>query len=480
MTTAPSRSVRPIASRGRAGATITVSSPRGWRLSDARLNRRDRRAGSSPGMATIQRRKKRSAARRAGGPSSTMPVRVPAAWLQKAENASLSAATAMSRPPARPPRRAPPRSQRWDRRLGSPRPRSGRERKVRYIETPGAVAAIAVTNAARRSGRNPWAVRPQATAKAASPGHPNSRPMQPPNAGAAQPPARPATTPASKPRPARVSRRPARRGAARSPSRRDTREKPVGATAARDRRVMTSISTHHLLMPGSMPSPERPPEPPPAVPVGAAAPRPPAPTRGRRARTAPLHGHREPRCGLCRTPACPYAAPDAVDRRCRRPGRTAPRSDHVSLPRSDSEEPRQESDRPWPAPVLQCRQQLGAGKKERQLDSRVLGRVAAVDRIALDARAEQMAQRPRRGPGHVRRAHHLAEVGHGVLAFQGDRHHRPAGHELHQAAVERPLLVDLIERPRLGFREPKHFDPENCKTFFLQSCNHLASVAGSD
>src|SRR6185436_1918615 len=377
MTTAPSRSVRPIASRGRAGATITVSSPRGWRLSDARLNRRDRRAGSSPGMATIQRRKKRSAARRAGGPSSTTPVRVPAAWLQKAENASLCAAAAMSRPPARPPRSALPRSQRWDRRLGSPRPRSGRERKVRYSETPGAAAAIAATKEARRSGRSPWAVRKQDTAKAASPGHPNSRPTQPPNAGAAQPPPRPATTPANNPRPARLSRRPVRRGTARPPNRRDTREKPVGAAAARDREVRTSISTRHLLRPSplgevskgpnegrhrkvsarermpraSMPSPERPPEPR-RVPAGVAAPRPPAPTRERRARTAPLHGHRGPRYGPYHTPACPYAAPGAGDRCCRTPGRTARRSGHVSLPRSDSKEPPQESDRPWPAPVL--------------------------------------------------------------------------------------------------------------------------------
>src|ERR1700760_994174 len=59
--------------------------------------------------------------------------------------------------------------------------------------------------------------------------------------------------------------------------------------------------------------------------------------------------------------------------------------------------------------------QLGPREEERDLDGGVLGRVAAVDGVALDRRAVELADRPRLRLGHVRGAHRLAQVGDRVL-----------------------------------------------------------------
>src|SRR3954465_2864629 len=104
------------------------------------------------------------------------------------------------------------------------------------------------------------------------------------------------------------------------------------------------------------------------------------------------------------------------------------------------------------------REQLGAGEEEAELDGGVLRRVAAVNGVALDGSAIELADRAVLGLRHIGGTHHLAELGDGLLALQGDRNHRTAGHELPQTAVERPLLVYLIEG--LGLRVREMEDPE--------------------
>src|SRR5918999_579389 len=128
---------------------------------------------------------------------------------------------------------------------------------------------------------------------------------------------------------------------------------------------------------------------------------------------------------------------------------------------------------------LPRRQQLGAREEEGQLDGRVLGRVAAVDGVALDRRTEGLADRSLPGLRDVRRSHHLPQVGHRVLPLQRHRYHRTAGHELHQAAVERTLLVHLVEGPRLGLREPQHLQAADDEAFPLQMGEDTARVARS-
>src|SRR5262245_20292580 len=117
----------------------------------------------------------------------------------------------------------------------------------------------------------------------------------------------------------------------------------------------------------------------------------------------------------------------------------------------------------WGIRYMPCslarRQQLGAREEESLLDDGVLGRVAAVDGVALDGGAIELADRPLLGLGYVRGTHHLAEMGDGILALQSHRDHWPAGHELHQAAIERPLLVHLVERLGLRLREPQDLEP---------------------
>ena len=144
----------------------------------------------------------------------------------------------------------------------------------------------------------------------------------------------------------------------------------------------------------------------------AAAPPPPAPTSGSPgSKASPSWAQGEamwsrPYIGLPAV-ASPGAGVDAAADHAEPADRPAP----PLLRRAGSAEPREGIDRPWPAPVLPRRQQLGAREEEGQLDRRVLRRVAAVDRVALDRRAEELADRPRLGLGDVRRAHHLAAGG---------------------------------------------------------------------
>src|SRR4051812_19152143 len=55
--------------------------------------------------------------------------------------------------------------------------------------------------------------------------------------------------------------------------------------------------------------------------------------------------------------------------------------------------------------------QLGPREEEEQLGGGVLRRIAAVDGVALDRRAVELADRPVLRLGDVRGAHHLAQVG---------------------------------------------------------------------
>src|ERR1051325_2295808 len=75
-----------------------------------------------------------------------------------------------------------------------------------------------------------------------------------------------------------------------------------------------------------------------------------------------------------------------------------------------------------------------------------LRRVRPPDPIGLDRFGEVLADAARRGLGRIGGAHHFAVPGDGVLAFEHLNHHRPAGHELDQAAKERPRLVHVVER----------------------------------
>jgi hypothetical protein len=102
------------------------------------------------------------------------------------------------------------------------------------------------------------------------------------------------------------------------------------------------------------------------------------------------------------------------------------------------------------------RGQLGRREEERDLLARRLGRVGAVDRVALDVGRELLADRAGGGLLRVRRAHHLAVLRDRVLALEHLHHDRALGHELHEVAVERPLLVDGVERLRLRLGEPDH------------------------
>src|SRR5438445_8084188 len=92
------------------------------------------------------------------------------------------------------------------------------------------------------------------------------------------------------------------------------------------------------------------------------------------------------------------------------------------------------------------RGELGGREEEGDLLLRRLGRVGAVDRVALDVGRELLADRAGRGLLRVGRAHHLAVLRDRALALEDLDQHRALGHELDQAGVERALAVDRVER----------------------------------
>ena len=80
------------------------------------------------------------------------------------------------------------------------------------------------------------------------------------------------------------------------------------------------------------------------------------------------------------------------------------------------------------------------------------GGIRAVDGVALDRGAEELADGAVGGLGHVGRAHHFAQRRHrigAVGALERHRNDRTFGHEGDQAAEERALAVDGVERLRL-------------------------------
>src|SRR5437667_11314256 len=98
---------------------------------------------------------------------------------------------------------------------------------------------------------------------------------------------------------------------------------------------------------------------------------------------------------------------------------------------------------PEPTPALT--DELRTGEEEGDLDRGIFGRVRAMNRIRLDRFGEIAPDRAGRGLGRVRGAHHLAVAHDRALAFKDLDHHRAAGHEFDEIAVEWPGLMDLIK-----------------------------------
>src|SRR6185437_11265802 len=79
--------------------------------------------------------------------------------------------------------------------------------------------------------------------------------------------------------------------------------------------------------------------------------------------------------------------------------------------------------------------------------------VGAVYRILADGESECLADGALGGVGRVGRAHDLAVLEDGALAFQHLHHDRRGAHLLDQLVVERAALVDGIERAGLSLAQ---------------------------
>src|SRR3569623_670635 len=94
--------------------------------------------------------------------------------------------------------------------------------------------------------------------------------------------------------------------------------------------------------------------------------------------------------------------------------------------------------------------ELIVGEELGDLDLGVVGRVRAVHRVLTHVAGVELADGAFGGVLRVGGANDVAIARHGVVAFQNLHDHGAGGHELHQLAEERALLVDLIELFSLG------------------------------
>src|SRR6476659_9949737 len=80
-----------------------------------------------------------------------------------------------------------------------------------------------------------------------------------------------------------------------------------------------------------------------------------------------------------------------------------------------------------------------------QLERRRLGCVGSVRRVVLDRRAELLAQGPGVGLGRIGRAHQRPPLLDRVGRLEGHDDARPGGHEIREAAEERPRAMHGVE-----------------------------------
>src|SRR5204863_6923528 len=67
-----------------------------------------------------------------------------------------------------------------------------------------------------------------------------------------------------------------------------------------------------------------------------------------------------------------------------------------------------------------------------------------------------------------------------VLALERDRDGRARRHELHQVAVERALLVDLVVLLEQRFRELAHLEADDLEALLLEAADDLAGETALD
>src|ERR1043166_1309464 len=122
--------------------------------------------------------------------------------------------------------------------------------------------------------------------------------------------------------------------------------------------------------------------------------------------------------------------------------------------------------------------QLARAEEESQFCFSRFRSIGAVDAIALDIRGEALADGSLGGLLRIGRAHYFAQAQDGVLAFQ--RHHddRTFGHELHQAAEERAVLVHRVKALRLLFGEARHAQRQDLEAGLLNHGENLAGLPG--
>src|SRR5436190_7175377 len=118
--------------------------------------------------------------------------------------------------------------------------------------------------------------------------------------------------------------------------------------------------------------------------------------------------------------------------------------------------------------------ELGVGEEDRDLAGRGLNGVRAVDEVVALGAPVVAADRPGLGVEAERRAQELADDRDRLVAL--DRHHHDGRRrdELHQGGIERPLLVDRVQRLGLLRAHLDELEPDDAETLVLEALDDAA------
>src|SRR5205823_11432144 len=96
-------------------------------------------------------------------------------------------------------------------------------------------------------------------------------------------------------------------------------------------------------------------------------------------------------------------------------------------------------------------------------------RIRSVNRVLLDRFAEILANRSGIRFRGIGRAHHFAQMRHGVIALERGHEDRTRRHVIDKRFEERPLAMYGVKTFGLFLRETDLLEPEEAKTFALES-----------
>src|SRR5262245_57239191 len=111
-----------------------------------------------------------------------------------------------------------------------------------------------------------------------------------------------------------------------------------------------------------------------------------------------------------------------------------------------------------------------------QLEGGRVRRVGAMRRVVVDRRAKLLAERAGLGLRRIRGAHQRAPLHDGFRRLEAHHDAGPGGHEIGQAAEERPRAVHVIEAFGVALRHVNHPERADAETRLFDAAQDLAGI----